>query len=53
LALVTFVIVFLVVYLVKMLPIEGRAKQIVNGIVIVIGIIHCRLLRRRGARRVV
>ena len=38
-ALVTFVIVFLVVYLVNMLPIDGRAKQIVNAIVIVIGII--------------
>jgi hypothetical protein len=38
-ALVTFVVVFLVVYLVNMLPIDGRAKQIVNGVVIVIGII--------------
>jgi hypothetical protein len=38
-ALVTFVVVFLMVYLVNMLPIDGRAKQIVNGVVIVIGII--------------
>jgi hypothetical protein len=37
--LVTFLVVILVLYLVNMLPIDGRAKQIVNGIVIVIGII--------------
>jgi hypothetical protein len=38
-ALVTFVVVILVLYLVNMLPIDGRAKQIVNVIVIIIGII--------------
>jgi hypothetical protein len=38
-ALITFVIVILVLYLVDMLPIEGRAKQIVRVIVIIIGII--------------
>jgi hypothetical protein len=38
-ALVTFVVVILVLYLVDMLPIEGRAKQIVRVIVIIIGII--------------
>jgi hypothetical protein len=38
-ALVIFVVVFLVVYLVNMLPIDGRAKQIVNALVIVIGIL--------------
>lgn len=38
-ALVTFVIVILVLYLVNMLPIEGRVKQIVGGIVIIIGIL--------------
>jgi hypothetical protein len=38
-ALVIFVVVFLVVYLVNMLPIDGRAKQIVNAVVIVIGIL--------------
>jgi uncharacterized membrane protein len=38
-ALVIFVVVFLVVYLVNMRPIDGRAKQIVNGVVIVIGIL--------------
>ena len=38
-ALITFVVVFLVLYLVNMLPIDGRAKQIVDVIVIIIGII--------------
>lgn len=38
-ALITFVIVILVLYLVDMLPIDGRAKQIVRVIVIIIGII--------------
>jgi hypothetical protein len=37
--LVTFVIVILVLYLVNMLPIDGRAKHIVGAIVIIIGII--------------
>jgi hypothetical protein len=37
--LVTFVVVILVLYLVDMLPIDGRAKQIVRVIVIIIGII--------------
>jgi hypothetical protein len=38
-ALVTFVVVILVLYLVNMLPIDARAKQIVDVIVIIIGII--------------
>ena len=38
-ALITFVVVILVLYLVDMLPIDGRAKQIVRVIVIIIGII--------------
>ena len=38
-ALITFVVVILVLYLVNMLPIDGRAKQIVRVIVIVIGIL--------------
>jgi hypothetical protein len=38
-ALITFVVVILVLYLVNMLPIDGRAKQIVGVIVIIIGII--------------
>ena len=37
--LVTFVVVILVLYLVNMLPIDGRAKQIVRVVVIIIGII--------------
>lgn len=38
-ALVTFLVVILVLYLVNMLPIDGRAKQIVRIIVIIIGVI--------------
>jgi hypothetical protein len=38
-ALITFVVVLLVLYLVNMLPLDGRAKQIVRVIVIIIGII--------------
>ena len=38
-ALITFVVVILVLYLVNLLPIDGRAKQIARVIVIVIGII--------------
>jgi len=37
--LVTFLVVILVLYLVNMLPIDGRAKQIVRIIVIVIGVL--------------
>jgi hypothetical protein len=37
--LITFVVIILVLYLVNMLPIQGRAKQIVRVIVIIIGII--------------
>jgi hypothetical protein len=37
--LITFVVIILVLYLVNMLPIEGRVKQIVRVIVIIIGII--------------
>jgi hypothetical protein len=38
-ALITFVVVILVLYLVNLLPLDARAKQIVRVIVIVIGII--------------
>lgn len=38
-ALITFVVVILVLYLVNLLPIDGKAKQIVTIIVIIIGII--------------
>lgn len=37
--LVTFLVVILVLYLVNMLPIDGRAKQIVRIIVIIIGVL--------------
>jgi hypothetical protein len=38
-ALITFLVVILVLYLVNMLPVDGRAKQIVRVIVIIIGIL--------------
>lgn len=38
-ALITFVVVLLILYLVNMLPIDGRAKQIVRVIVIIIGVL--------------
>jgi hypothetical protein len=38
-ALITFLVVILVLYLVNMLPIDGRAKQIVRVIVIIIGVL--------------
>ncbi len=38
-ALITFVVVILVLYLVNMLPIKGRAKEIVRVIVIILGIL--------------
>ncbi|MET1029209.1 MAG: Thivi_2564 family membrane protein [Dongiaceae bacterium] len=38
-ALITFVVVFLILYLVGLLPIDGRAKQIIRIIVIIIGIL--------------
>ena len=44
--LVTFLVVILVLYLINMLPIDGRAKQIVRIIVIVIGVLS--LLRYLG-----
>ncbi len=37
--LITFLVVILVLYLINLLPIDGRAKQIARVIVIVIGII--------------
>ena len=37
--LVTFLVVILVLYLINMLPMDGRAKQIARVVVIVIGII--------------
>jgi hypothetical protein len=37
--LITFVVIILVLYLVNMLPIDGRARHIVRVIVIIIGIL--------------
>jgi hypothetical protein len=37
--LITFLVVILVLYLVNMLPLDGRTKQIVQVIVIIIGVI--------------
>ena len=36
---ITFLVIILVLYLVNMLPIDGRAKQIVRIIVIIIGVL--------------
>ncbi|HEV8465122.1 MAG TPA: Thivi_2564 family membrane protein [Pseudolabrys sp.] len=37
--LITFLVIVLVLYLINMLPIDGRAKQIVRVIVIIIGVL--------------
>ncbi|MEZ5765481.1 MAG: Thivi_2564 family membrane protein [Xanthobacteraceae bacterium] len=37
--LITFLVVVLVLYLINMLPLDGRAKQIARIIVIIIGVI--------------
>jgi hypothetical protein len=37
--LVTFLVVILILYLVNLLPIDGRAKQIVRIIVIILGVL--------------
>jgi hypothetical protein len=37
--LITFVVIILVLYLVNILPIDGRAKQIVRVVVIIIGVL--------------
>ena len=38
-ALVTFLVVILILYLINMLPIDGRAKQIARVVVIILGVI--------------
>ena len=38
-ALVTFLVVILILYLINMLPLDGRAKQICRVVVIVLGVI--------------
>jgi hypothetical protein len=43
---ITFLVIILVLYLVNLLPIDGRAKQIVRIVVIVIGVLS--LLRYLG-----
>ncbi len=37
--LITFLVVILVLYLVNLLPLDGRAKQIVRVVVIIIGVV--------------
>ena len=37
--LITFLVIVLVLYLIGMLPIDGRAKQIARIIVIIIGVV--------------
>jgi hypothetical protein len=37
--LVTFLVIILVLYLINMLPIDGRAKQICRVIVIILGVV--------------
>ena len=37
--LVTFLVVILVLYLINLLPLDGRAKQIVRVIVIILGVL--------------
>ena len=37
--LITFLVIVLVLYLVNMLPLDGRTKQIVRVIVIIIGVL--------------
>jgi hypothetical protein len=38
-ALITFLVVILILYLINLLPIDGRAKQICRVIVIILGVI--------------
>jgi hypothetical protein len=38
-ALVTFLVVILVLYLINLLPLDGRAKQIARVVVIILGVV--------------
>jgi hypothetical protein len=38
-ALITFLVVILVLYLINLLPIDGRAKQIARVVVIILGVL--------------
>jgi hypothetical protein len=37
--LITFLVIILILYLVNLLPIDGRAKQIIRVIVIILGVL--------------
>jgi hypothetical protein len=37
--LITFLVIILVLYLINLLPLDGRAKQIVQAVVIIIGVL--------------
>ncbi|WP_156164771.1 Thivi_2564 family membrane protein [Bradyrhizobium sp. LTSP885] len=37
--LITFLVVILILYLINMLPLDGRAKQIARVVVIILGVI--------------
>ena len=45
--LITFLVIILCLYLINLLPLDGRAKQIARVIIIVIGVLY--LLRALGA----
>jgi hypothetical protein len=49
--LITFLVIILCLYLVNMLPLDGRAKQIVRIIIVVLGILY--LLRALGALTII
>ena len=38
-ALITFLVVILILYLINLLPLDGRAKQIARLVVIILGVI--------------
>lgn len=48
--LITFLVIILVLYLVNMLPVDGRMKQIIRIIVIIIGVIS--MLKYRSEEHV-
>jgi hypothetical protein len=37
--LITFLVIILILYLINMLPLNGRAKQIIRVVVIILGVI--------------
>jgi hypothetical protein len=38
-ALITFLVVILILYLINLLPLDGRAKQIARVVVIILGVV--------------